>query len=70
MNFYSLVDGFFGKIIEDYPEETIIILSDHGFGPRRFLLSEIWELNPFEIFPKILTSNKCFSRIFEILWLQ
>lgn len=68
LEFYKLVDWFFGKILENNPKSTIVILSDHGFGARRMLIVELWAIInklPFTVLADTLINTRSFRAMFN-----
>ncbi|HEY7523106.1 MAG TPA: alkaline phosphatase family protein [Candidatus Limnocylindrales bacterium] len=42
-SWFRTVDGFVGRLAEQYRDATIVALSDHGFGPlERYLNLDVW----------------------------
>lgn len=68
LKFYELIDGFLGKIIERYPEEYLVLLSDHGFGPRKILLSGFWESRLPGLFTEVMYKKEGLFPIFNRLY--
>ncbi|MFQ6104354.1 MAG: alkaline phosphatase family protein [Candidatus Glassbacteria bacterium] len=44
-SFYATVDSLIGEIIGAFPETSVLIMSDHGFGPYRY----VFDLNKWLI---------------------
>ncbi len=70
---YSRIDEFVGKVRRDYPDEDVLILSDHGFqrdyweaGPSRGTLIHKAQAALGRVVPELMKQSKLYSQAFDL----